>query len=113
MTQKKQDLRPRRIYARLTVDEYADLKEQADASALSLSEYVRRRVFGRRVVPKTDLRVLAELRRLGGLLKNIHNETRGAYSDLTAEAIQALTAYARSLERTAGSDCKNPVETSR
>lgn len=112
MTQEKQQ-RPRRIYARLTEQEYADVSEQADAAALSLSEYLRRRLFGRRVVPKTDLRVLSELRRLGGLLKNIHNETRGAYSDLTAEAIQALTAYARSLERTAGSDCKNPVETSR
>ena len=55
MTQKKQDLRPRRIYARLTVDEYADLKEQADASALSLSEYVRRRVFGRRVTSRYRL----------------------------------------------------------
>jgi len=112
MTQEKQQ-RPKRIYARLTEQEYVDVSEQADAAALSLSEYLRRRLFGRRVVPKTDLRVLSELRRLGGLLKNIHNETRGSYSDLTAEAIQALTAYARSLERTAGSDCKNPVETSR
>ena len=111
MTQEKQRLK--RIYARLTEQEYADVLEQADAVALSRSEYLRRRLFGRRVVPKTDLRVLAELRRLGGLLKHIHNETRGAYSDLTVEAIQALTAYARSLERTAGSDCKNPVETSR
>ena len=113
MTQKKQDLRPRRIYARLTVDEYADLKEQADASALSLSEYVRRRVFGRRVTSKVDLRVLAELRRLGGLLKHIHNETGGMYSEDTQDAIQALTAYARNLERAVGNDCKNPVATPR
>ena len=51
------------------------------------------------MVPKTDLRVLAELRRLGGLLKHIHNETRGMYSARTAEAIGALTACARELER--------------
>lgn len=111
MTQEKQ--RVKRVYARITASEYLELQEQADAAALSLSEYLRRRLFGRRVVPKTDLRVLSELRRLGGLLKNIHNETRGAYSDLTAEAIQALTAYARNLERAAGNDCKNPVETPR
>lgn len=98
MTQEKQR-RPRRIYARLTEREYADASEQADAAALSLSEYLRRRLFGRRVVPKTDLRVLAELRRLGGLLKHIHNETRGTYSARTAEAIGALTACARELER--------------
>ena len=92
MTQKKQDLRPRRIYARLTVDEYA-------ASALSLSEYVRRRVFGRRITSKVDLRVLAELRRLGGLMKHVHNETGGIYSEDTRDAIQALTACARGIER--------------
>ena len=100
MTQEKQR-RPMRIYARLTEREYADASEQADAAALSLSEYLRRRLFGRRVVPKTDLRVLAELRRLGGLLKHIHNETRGTYSARTAEAIVALTACARELERSA------------
>ena len=98
MTQEKQQ-RPRRIYARLTDQEYADVSEQADAAALSLSEYLRRRLFGRRVVPKTDLQVLSELRRLGGLLKHVHNETRGTYSEKTAEAIGALTAYARELER--------------
>ncbi len=100
MTQEKAVAqRQKRIYARLTAEEYADLQEQADVAALSLSEYVRRRVFARRVVSKLDLRVLAELRRLGGLLKLVHNETRGAYSQKTAEAIQALTAYARGLER--------------
>ena len=99
MTQEKDAQRQRRIYARLTDEEYADLQEQADVAAISLSEYIRRRVFARRVVSKLDLRVLAELRRLGGLLKLVHNETKGAYSQKTAEAIQALTSYARGLER--------------
>lgn len=99
MTQEKDAQRQRRIYARLTDKEYADLKEQADVAALSVSEYIRRMVFARRVVSKLDLRVLAELRRLGGLLKLVHNETKGAYSQKTAEAIQALTSYARGLER--------------
>jgi hypothetical protein len=43
--------------------------------------------------------VLAELRRLGGLLKHVHLETRGAYSQDTANAIRALESYARALER--------------
>jgi hypothetical protein len=68
-------------------------------SHLTVSEYVRRRVLGKRVVPRADLAVLAELRRLGGLLKYVHLETRGAYSERTAAAIQALEAYTRSLER--------------
>ena len=91
--------RPKRIYARLTEAEYADLQEQADAAAISFSEYIRRRIFARRVVSKLDIRVLAELRRLGGLLKHVHNESGGAYSDATREAIQALTSFARGLEK--------------
>jgi cytochrome c553 len=34
---------------------------------------------------------------LGGLLKHVHNETRGAYSALTAQAIRDLSAYVRAL----------------
>jgi hypothetical protein len=45
------------------------------------------------------MNVLAELRRLGGLLKHIHLETRGIYSELTANAIRALESYSRTLER--------------
>ena len=111
MTQEKQ--RVKRIYARMTPSEYLELQEQADAAALTISEFVRRRLFGRRIISKVELRVLSELRKLGGLLKHIHNETGGVYSEDTRDAIQALTAYARNLERAAGDDCKNPVETPR
>ena len=99
MTQEKETQRQKRIYARLTAEEYAELQEQADVAALSLSEYVRRMVFRRRVVSKLDLRVLAELRRLGGLVKHVFNESGGMYSELTRDALQALTSYARGLER--------------
>ena len=88
-----------RLSVRVTDEEYQDLVEQADVSGLSLSEYVRRRVFGRRVVSKLDLKVLAELRRLGGLLKHVHTTSGGTYSKLTADAIQALASYARQMER--------------
>jgi hypothetical protein len=88
-----------RIGLRVSEEERLEITEQAEASALTVSEYVRRKVLGRRIIPKTDLSVLAELRRLGGLLKHIHLETRGTYSDLTASAIRALEAYARKVER--------------
>ena len=99
MTQGKEEQRQKRIYARLTEEEYSDLQEQADVAAISLSEYVRRRIFGRQVVSKLDLRTLAELRRLGGLVKHVFSEGGGAYSELTRDALQALTACARGLER--------------
>ena len=91
--------RKTRIGLRVSEKEALEIKEQAEASRLTLSEYVRRRIFGKRIVPQADMNVLAELRRLGGLLKHIYNETRGMYSELTANAIRALEAYAKALER--------------
>lgn len=88
-----------RVTIRFLHDEHKELQGQADIASLSLSEYVRRRVFGKKVASKVDLKVLAELRRLGGLLKHIHLETRGAYSQDTAAAIQAIEAYVRLLCR--------------
>jgi hypothetical protein len=91
----------RSFYAktRISEEENQEIREQAEVSHLTVSEYIRRRVLGKRVASQADLAVLAELRRLGGLLKHVHLETRGAYSELTAEAIRALEAYTRSLER--------------
>ena len=88
-----------RIGLRVSEEEHREMKEQAEVSHLTMSEYIRRRVLGRRVIPQADLAVLAELRRLGGLLKHVHNETRGTYSELTADAIRSLEAYARKMER--------------
>jgi hypothetical protein len=64
-----------------------------------VSALARKRLLRQRVAARADLAVLGELRRLGGLLKHIHNETRGAYSALTAQAITDLSAYARALAK--------------
>jgi len=88
-----------RIALRVSEEEAQEMKEQAEASRLTLSEYARRRILGKRVISQADMNMLAELRRLGGLLKHVHNETRGAYSERTANAIQDLGSYARALER--------------
>ena len=111
MTQGKEEQRQKRIYARLTEEEYSNLKAQADVAAISLSEYVRRRIFERQVASKLDLRTLAELRRLGGLVKHVFSEGGGAYSELTRDALQALTSCARTLERRIRSDWESPSET--
>jgi len=85
--------RPNRITVRISKEEQDLLKEQADAAAITVSEYIRRRTFGKRVVSKLDLRVLAEVQRLGGLLKHVHVESGGAYSKDTASALRAVENY--------------------
>jgi len=89
-----------RIAARVSKKDALEMKQQAEVSRLTLSEYIRRQVLGKRIVPQSDMNMLAELRRLGGLLKHTHNESRGVYSELTASAIRDLGACARTLERT-------------
>jgi hypothetical protein len=86
-----------RISIRFTKTEYARVKSDAKLSGLTAAAFARKRIFGAPVASKADLAVLAELRRLGGLLKHVHNETRGAYSALTAQAIRDLSAYVRVL----------------
>jgi hypothetical protein len=87
----------RKICFRLSEAEYARVSDDMSVCGLSVSALARNRILGARVASKADLAVLAELRRLGGLLKHVHNETLGTYSALTAQAIRDLSAYARAL----------------
>jgi hypothetical protein len=94
------------IGVRLNDEERKQILEQARASGFTISDFVRRCILGKQIVSKADLRILAEqtrvlneLRKLGGLLKHIHVETRGAYSQDTANAIRALEVYAKEQEK--------------
>ena len=66
------------ITLRVTVEEKTRLTEQAEIAGLSLSEYMRRRFFGGRIAAHTDLNTIAELRRIGGLLKHNFETLRQA-----------------------------------
>jgi hypothetical protein len=58
-----------KLNLRITAAEHAELKTAATDAGLSLSDYARRRVFGRVVIAATDATTIRELRRIGGLLK--------------------------------------------
>ena len=87
----------RKISFRLSEGEYAQISDELSVCGITVSALARRRLLRQRVAARADLAVLAELRRLGGLLKHVHNETLGAYSALTAQAIMDLSTYARVL----------------
>lgn len=89
-TQQQDEPLDHRINIRLTATEKAQLEAQAEAAGLTLSRYGRRRLLGRRVLAQADETVLRELRRLGGLLKHVHNLSEGAYSRDTVEVLQSL-----------------------
>lgn len=84
------------ITFRATPEEKNRLMEQADIAGLSISEYMRRREFGGRpLVAQTDMMMVQELRRIGGLLKHNFETMRQANADPNCfkkqeEALQKL-----------------------
>ena len=102
-----------RINMRVTQHERDYIREQAEASGLSVSEYVRRRVLSRRVVSRTDKKMLSELRRQGGLLKYVFKESRGMYSEKTAIALENMNVLIEGLESMVLNDSENSARTQR
>ncbi|MCA8005160.1 plasmid mobilization protein [Burkholderia cenocepacia] len=88
-----------KIAVRLTADEKAHLRDDAELAGVSVSELVRRRYFGRPIVANTDMVMVRELRRIGGLLKHIHNMTDGVYSRETAQALVEITGQIKKLSQ--------------
>ena len=79
-----------KIAVRLTPAEKAKLREDADLAGLSVSELVRRRYFGRRIVHHADLKT-------AGLLKDHYNQTGGLHADKTAVILSDIWSLVRRL----------------
>jgi len=63
------DPRTERLYMRVTPAQKSALESSASRSGLSTSEFIRRRALGRPVLAAVDDRAIAELNRIGGLIK--------------------------------------------
>jgi hypothetical protein len=81
-----------RLDVRVAPGEKDQLRGIARAAGLGVSDLVRLRALGRPVVCRTDATTIRELRRLGGLLKRVHVDSGGAYSQQTAAALRTLHA---------------------
>ncbi len=81
-----------RLTVRFRSRELHELLTQAELCGLSVSELVRRRSLQKRIVPVTDLKMISELRRIGGLIKHLFNETNGLYGRKTSELLNELHA---------------------
>ena len=85
------------VNVRLTSSEKERLKEDADMAGLSMSELVRRRYFGKPIIANADAIMLKELRRIGGLIKHVHNQSNGAYNTETIAVLSTLKKYIEKL----------------
>jgi hypothetical protein len=80
---------------RLTPEEKQRIRDEAQLAGLTMSEFLRRRALGRTVLASVDMTLVRELRRLGGLLKHAHSESKGAYSSTTAAMLAQIGEFIR------------------
>ncbi len=97
--QKGADKLDAKVELRLTKQEKAHIREDAKVAGLSMSELGRRRLFGRRIVARVDTTMINEALRLGGLLKHIHTESKGAYQEATEKAVIEIQHFIKSLSK--------------
>lgn len=76
-----------RIEVRLSEADKALIEGYAGECLIGVSEFVRRRALGKRIVPKVDQRAVAELRRQGGLLKHLLSGVDGQRDKQLALAV--------------------------
>ena len=79
-----------RVGVRFTGGEKAKLRELADDAGLSVSELVRRITFGRKLVCNVEEMHIRELRRLGGLLKALYNQSGGINAAESAKVLRRI-----------------------
>jgi len=84
------DNRTSRVEVRMTQEEKETATENAKQAGLGLSTFMRELAVGRKVHSKADAQIINELRRLGGLVKHIHNQTDGVNSKETAAVLVEL-----------------------
>lgn len=77
---------------RCTAEEIAVLHEKGKAAGIGASEFVRRAAFGRKIVTRTDVKLMAQLMRTAGLLKHLYNQMRDDVmsTELSLEFSQTL-----------------------
>jgi hypothetical protein len=66
-----------RIEVRITEEEKATIRDQANRASLTMSEYVRRSAQGKRILSTMDQKAAGELARLGGLQKHLLSQIKG------------------------------------
>ena len=66
-----------RIEIRITEEEKAIIRDQANSASLTMSEYIRRTALGKRILSTLDQKAAGELARLGGLQKYLLKQIKG------------------------------------
>ncbi|MDJ0021771.1 MULTISPECIES: plasmid mobilization protein MobA [Pantoea] len=82
------------IQLRCTEAEAEAIKAKAVAAGLTTSEYLRRTALSRRIMVRTDIRMMNELLRLGGLQKHLYTQMK---DNMTTELSQQFSGVLTSI----------------
>lgn len=74
MSNSKSGQKDRWIKFRCSEDDYEAITKKAIVAGLTTSEYLRRTALNRRIQVRTDIRMMNELKRLGGLQKHLYTQ---------------------------------------
>lgn len=83
---------------RCTEEEANVLREKAKAAGISTSELLRRSALNRKIMTRTDTRLMAELLKLGGLQKHLYNQMQeGMTTELSKQFSEVLVAVKKAV----------------
>ena len=82
MSKSEKRQREKLVKCRCTEAEYEAINRKAVAAGLTTSEYLRRTALNRRITVRTDIRMMNELLRLGGLQKHLYTQM---HANMTTE----------------------------
>jgi hypothetical protein len=88
-----------RIAGRCTPDEKRDIAQRAEAAGITTSRFLIHAALGRAIRPVTDLKVINELRKLGGLIRHDHNQIEGHARPYSLERAELMNELRRAIQR--------------
>lgn len=86
------------IQFRCTEAEAETIKNKSIVAGLTTSDYLRRTGLNRRIQVRTDIRMMNEIKRLGGLQKHLYTQMQeGMTTELSRQFSEVLIEIARAL----------------
>ena len=105
---KEEDKKQRRITVRFDSPEYERVCSEAKSIGVTVSKLMRDKTLrGYIRVPKyakVDTAAINHLSKMCGLMKTVHNESGGAYSERTGAILDEILTFMRKMNREYGDD---------
>lgn len=98
MSKSEKRQRDKWLKLRCTEEEVEVIRVKAVAAGLSVSELLRRSALNRKIMTRTDIKLMNELLRLGGLQKHLHNQMKdGMTTELSKQFSEVLVALKKAV----------------